>query len=290
MDLLFFISLVPLSFFIIKYSIYFLPKTSRKLIIDNQFKKPQAFHKVPLPRTGGIGIFLSFFLIFLYFYYLKNFSSLDYLSFLFLFFFLGIMDDIKINFNPQIRLLLMSIFLIGLIITNNFYIKYTGIELLNNSIEASLFFSVIFVSLCFLFIVNGANLIDGYNGLLTIHSLIILSILFLINFTNNNLNLAYILLAMILILIIFLSFNFPIAKMFLGDSGAYFLGCFLAISTIKTNIALPLISPFFFCIILFYLFIEVFFSFIRKLIFEKKNPLMPDKKHLHMIIYRKIFS
>ena len=95
MDLLFFISLAPLSFFIIKYSIYFLPKKSRKLIIDNQFKKPQAFHKVPVPRCGGIGIFLSFLLIFLYFYYVKNLSSLDYLTFLFLFFILGIMDDIR---------------------------------------------------------------------------------------------------------------------------------------------------------------------------------------------------
>jgi UDP-N-acetylmuramyl pentapeptide phosphotransferase/UDP-N-acetylglucosamine-1-phosphate transferase len=33
---------------------------------------------------------------------------------------------------------------------------------------------LIFISLCFLFVINGANLIDGYNGLLGFHSLIII--------------------------------------------------------------------------------------------------------------------
>ena len=44
------------------------------------------------------------------------------------------------------------------------------------------------------------------------------------------------------------------------------------------------ISPFFFCILLFYLFFEVLFSFIRKRAF-KLNPLFPDNSHLHMILF-----
>tara|TARA_B100001559_G_C16067213_1_gene424120 strand:- start:42 stop:491 length:450 start_codon:yes stop_codon:yes gene_type:complete len=84
----------------------------------------------------------------------------------------------------------------------------------------------------------------------------------------------------------FLIFNFPKAKIFLGDSGSYFLGCFVAISTIKTSIANPEISPFYFCILLFYLFFEVFFSFFRKLVIEKTPPIHPDKKHLHMLLYK----
>ena len=47
-----------------------------------------------------------------------------------------------------------------------------------------------------------------------------------------------------------------------------------------------LISPFYFCILLFYLFFEVFFSFFRKLIKEKASPLNPDGKHLHMLLYK----
>ena len=109
--------------------------------------------------------------------------------------------------------------------------------------------------------INGANLIDGYNGLLGLHSLIIIVNLFLINYINENSDLAFLLFLVILVLINFLIFNFPKAKIFLGDGGAYFLGARIAVTTIKTSIANPEISPFYFCILLFYLFFEVFFSF-----------------------------
>ena len=41
-------------------------------------------------------------------------------------------------------------------------------------------------------------------------------------------------------------------------------------------------------ILLYYLFYEVFFSFVRKMIFFKTSPLKPDNLHLHMLIYDKI--
>ena len=93
-----------------------------------------------------------------------------------------------------------------------------------------------------------------------------------------------------MVLLIFIFFNFPKAKVFLGDSGAYFLGAFTAISVIKTSLENPEISPFYFCILLFYLFFEVFFSFFRKLLKEKTSPIHPDKKHLHMILYKMLLK
>ena len=74
--------------------------------------------------------------------------------------------------------------------------------------------------------------------------------------------------------------------MFLGDGGAYLLGTFIAISAIMTNNLNPEISSFFFCILLFYIFFEVFFSFIRKTFFVGQNPLLPDNKHLHMLLFK----
>ena len=180
----------------------------------------------------------------------------------------------------------MIILLIVLIKYNDFYIENTGIEILNNWIENSKIFSLIFICLCFLFIINGANLIDGYNGLLGIHSLIIFVNLFLINFLSGNNDLANFLFFEIIILAIFLKFNFPKAKVFLGDGGSYFLGTFIAVSVIQTSLANPTVSPFYFCILLFYLFFEVFFSFFRKLLKEKTSPIHPDKKHLHMLLYK----
>jgi UDP-N-acetylmuramyl pentapeptide phosphotransferase/UDP-N-acetylglucosamine-1-phosphate transferase len=93
-----------------------------------------------------------------------------------------------------------------------------------------------------------------------------------------------------LLTLIFLKFNFPKAQIFLGDGGAYLIGILIAISVIKTSILTPSISPFFFCILLFYLFFEVFFSFCRKLFVVRQSPLLPDSQHLHMLLYKVLFK
>ena len=277
--------LIGFNLFFYKYFLFEHNKYKLNFLIDNDFKKPQAFHVSPIPMVGGFILFFSFLIIFCYFAFYKNSTFIEYLSICTLLFFLGIIDDLKVNIKPLIRLILMFGFLLVLISYNNFYIEKTGIETLNKWLENSKIFSLIFVCLCFLFVINGANLIDGYNGLLGFHSLIILINLFLINFLTENYDLASLLFFVILVLIVFIIFNFPRAKIFLGDSGSYFLGAFIAISVIKTSIANPTISPFYFCILLFYLFFEVFFSFFRKIIFEKILPVYPDGKHLHMLFY-----
>ena len=278
-------SLLSLGVFFYKFFFIFLRKYKLKLLIDDEFKKPQAFHDYPVVTSGGVGIYLSFLLVCLYLFLSKQVLYYDYLSFCTLFFILGFSDDLKLNIRPKFRLILMIISLVFLIINNGFYIENTGIGFLNRFLEIDIF-ALFFVSLCFLFIINGSNLIDGYNGLLGIHSLIILTNLFFINYFNSNFDLAFLIIFIILIIIIFLKFNFPKATVFLGDSGSYLLGIFIAISAIKTSIANPTVSPFYFCILLFYLFFEVFFSFIRKIVVEKKSPLFPDNKHLHMLLYK----
>ncbi len=287
-NLLFFFVLVLFSYFFCKYAPVILKKINPKILIDNQFNKPQAFHETPVYILGGIVVFLSFLIIQLYLFSSKQLYYYEYLSFCSLFFLLGLVDDLKINVRPKFRLLTMGLFLMLLVLFNNFYIENTGIAFINNLLKIDIF-SFFFICLCFLFIVNGSNLIDGFNGLLSIHSIIILVTLFFINYLSQNYELAYILFFVILVVIIFLKYNFPYAKIFLGDSGSYFLGTFIAVSVIKTSIANPLISPFFFCILLFYLFFEVFFSFFRKVIVGKKSPLYPDNKHLHMLIYKILY-
>ena len=138
-----------------------------------------------------------------------------------------------------------------------------------------------------MFVINGANLIDGFNGLLTINLIIINIILTYININNQNLEFSILLISQVIILLSFLLFNFPNAKIFLGDSGAYTMGALTGLNTIITNNLNPKISSFFFCTLLFYLFFEVFFSFFRKLT-QKKSPIYPDDKHLHMLSFYKI--
>jgi UDP-N-acetylmuramyl pentapeptide phosphotransferase/UDP-N-acetylglucosamine-1-phosphate transferase len=286
---IFFFVLIFFGFFFNKYFDLILNKYKPGLLVDSQFKKPQAFHDFPAYTFGGVGIFFSFLIVCLYMFLSKQVIYYEYLSFCILFFILGLVDDLKITIRPKFRLFIMIFFLIILVLSNEFYIKKTGITFLNDLLEIDIF-ALFFICLCFLFIINGSNLIDGFNGLLSIHSLIILINLSLINYFSGNYDLAYMLFCGTLIILVFLKYNFPSAKIFLGDSGSYFLGAFLSISVIATSIANPLISPFYFCILLFYLFFEVFFSFIRKIVVEKKSPLFPDDKHLHMLLYQILYA
>ena len=284
-NIIFSLFLIFFGYFFSKYLLLTFKKSKTNLLADDQFQKIQAFHENSTYRVGGVIIFSLLILVFLYLYFFKNIFSFEYVSFCTLFFLLGLTDDLKINIAPKFRLLIMITLLVILVISNEIYINKTGLEFLNNLVEIDIF-SLTFMCLCFLFIINGSNLIDGFNGLLGIHSLIIFIVLFAINLIGENDNLIYILFYISLLTLVFLKFNFPKAQIFLGDSGAYLIGVLIALSVINTSILNPSISPFFFCVLLFYLFFEVFFSFFRKIFVVRQSPLLPDNQHLHMLLYK----
>ena len=285
-----------LIFFLLIFCYYFssflvkiINNSKSDLFLDKDYKKPQAFHERSTYRIGGVVLFVNFSLVTFYLYFVEQIFFVEFFTFSTFFFLLGIVDDVKINIPPKFRLLIMIIMLLFLINFNDLYIEKTGLEVLNYLLKMDIF-SLIFVCLCFLFIINGSNLIDGFNGLLGIHSFIILSVLFCINYISGNYDLAIFLIFINFLVLIFLKFNFPKSKIFLGDSGSYLVGSLIAVATIKTSILNPSISPFFFCIILFYLFFEVFFSFLRKILVAKQSPLLPDNFHLHMNLYKFLYK
>jgi UDP-GlcNAc:undecaprenyl-phosphate/decaprenyl-phosphate GlcNAc-1-phosphate transferase len=261
-------------------------KIKNGVLLDKDFSKPQAFHRHAISRSGGIAGIVSLNIFFLIYFLIYSNVLYEYIFICNLMFLIGFLDDIKIKISPFKRLLLMifSLFL---------SIHFISIEILNVDIPFLLdflkidIFSSIFVLICFLFIINGANLIDGFNGLLTINFVIINSILLYINISNGNNEFSIFLIAQLIVLLTFLLFNFPNAKIFLGDCGAYLIGSLVALNSIMTNNLNPNYSSFFFCTLLFYLFFEVFFSFLRKIV-QKKSPIHPDNNHLHMLVYKKI--
>ena len=259
-------------------------KIKKGALLDSDFSKPQAFHQLAVSRCGGVAGIIALNFFFLIHFLLFSKILFEYIFISNLMFLIGFLDDFKINISPFKRLLLMIIFLF-------FSIYFLPIKILNidifflSSLLQINIFSSFFVLLCFLFIINGANLIDGFNGLLTINLIIINVVLLYINISSGNDEFSIFLIAQITILLCFLLFNFPNAKIFLGDSGSYLMGSLVALNTIITNNLNQNYSSFFFCILLFYLFFEVFFSFIRK-INQKKSPVHPDNEHLHMLSYQ----
>jgi UDP-GlcNAc:undecaprenyl-phosphate/decaprenyl-phosphate GlcNAc-1-phosphate transferase len=251
--LLFFILAIFLNILLIKNSNCFFFKN----FIDNHYNKPQAFHKNPIPRTGGVVIlFLSF--SYLIFFFKINVFIISLIILGFVFFLIGFVEDMKKKIDPIIRLLLMIFFCFFVVYLLDIKILNTQFNFLNNFLKNNNFLSSLFVCLCIVFIINGSNLIDGFNGLLIFHFLIILSVLLILNiYFFYDMTLVNIIVLLFILSSAFLIFNFPTSKIFLGDGGAY-------------------------------LIFEVFFSFFRKIFLAKQSPIKPDKLHLHMLIYRLI--
>ena len=275
-----------ISFFVFLITSKYSYKIKNGALFDKDFAKPQAFHDFPVSRSGGIPILISLSIFFVIYYLLYSKILYDYILISYSMFLIGFLDDIKISIKPFKRLIFMTSILFITIYIIPIKIFNIDIPFLVPLMSNHLF-STIFVLLCFLFVINGSNLIDGFNGLLTINLIIINSILTYINLKSGNSEFSILLISQIIILLIFLLFNFPSAKIFLGDSGAYTVGALTGLNTIITNNLNPNISSFFFCTLLFYIFFEVFFSFFRKII-QKKSPIYPDGNHLHMLSYYKI--
>ena len=271
--------------------LFFLIKNQNKKILnkllDKEFIKTQSFHKEATPRVGGIFIFFFIILSFLFFQDLVILRDILYISIPVFFF--SILEDFKIEFSPYVRLVTLFIivfFIVKLLNLKIYSIQFYSIDKFFNDYQT---FSLIFSSLCIIFIINGSNFIDGFNGLLGIHSSIIILILSIINYVYGSYDLFLLGILLLLCLFIFLNFNFPNSKIFFGNSGSHLIGLILATLVILTSQKTQYhkVYPFFFACLLNFIFFEVFFSFFRKIVYEKKNPLYPDKKHLHMLVFKK---
>ena len=98
--------------------------------------------------------------------------------------------------------------------------------------------------------INFVNFMDGINGLVAgMIMLVTLGVVWV--FLDMNWLCQLVALTLAGSVAGFLPFNFPKAKMFLGDGGSYLFGSLAALNIIETNNLNPQISSFFFCILLF---------------------------------------
>ena len=228
-----------------------------------------------IPLTGGIFLVINFFIIF-------N----SQISFLFLFIFLifltGLFSDIKLINSAKLRFFLQSLIVLTLVITFDLKILSTRIIPLDELLKSN-YINYIFVSFCILIIVNGSNFIDGLNTLVIGYYLILTIILYNLNlFSKVSIENSLIILWIFFLLAIYI-LNFT-NRLFLGDSGAYFLGFTYSILLIMIYRENQTMSPYFIVLLLWYPGFENLFSIIRK--FKTKfSPLSPDTNHLHQLMF-----
>ena len=247
------------------------------ILIDqvNFSKHKQLTRNLPKspPLCGGILIFVCSVLFF------KSLTLLTIFGFFILI--IGILSDANKIFSPGKRILIQSIVSIYFIYLSNLTITDLRIDSINLVLDIKLL-SILFTLFCVLILINGSNLLDGLNTLVI--GYYILVCFFLVMVSNNfelmiNPNIK--LLTIILSTLFF--FNF-FSKLYLGDSGAYLLGFYIAFFLIDFSLKNNSVSPFFVCFLLWYPAFENLFSIIRRIIFKNKVGIA-DQLHLHQMIY-----
>lgn len=267
--------------FLVSYlGTYFVKKIAahvNAIDIPNE-RSDHTIHKKPIPRMGGLAIFIAF----LVGYLLYGEPTIQTTSILIassLTLLTGIIDDIKpikarYKFIMQVIASLIIVFYGGIYFTN---FSFLGLKIDMHQYVGQ-FLSVFFI----LSVTNAINLIDGLDGLSSglsfIFFLTIISIALIVKkITGLDIALTVMLIGSTLG---FLIHNFPPAKIFVGDTGTMFLGFLIpaiALLGLKegtlTSIAIPVF-------ILGIPILDTILAMIRRVV-KRKNITSADKEHFH---------
>ncbi len=189
-------------------------------------------HSHPTPLLGGMAIFFSFLLtIVLFERHIDNTMILYWiLGMGFVILMMGAIDDYK-ELSAKIRLL-VQFGAAGVVIYHGVRLSF----LPNNAVGD--IFEVILSLLWIVGITNAINFIDGMDGLATGYIIVTASLLGIVAYQLVMPEYLYVLLALVGACCGFFPFNFRWhrrAMIFLGDSGATFLGFFMGCLTLLGN-------------------------------------------------------
>ena len=249
-----------------------------------KYKNPQRVHLNEVPRFGG---FLTITIYFFYNIFIdvnnNNFFIILLLSFLPTFV-VSFKEDLFNNTKPFTRIVVMILSILIFFLLDSTKFPVIDLPILNQILQND-FMVYSFFIFSALVVMNGNNMIDGSNGLMSLTVLIQLIGIFYLSVQVGDLKIQHYSLFIFFPVVIFLIFNYPLGKIFMGDLGAFFLGFYNSILVLKLFGEYPEIPSWNAVLILFYPSIEVLYSFYRKLFLGKVNPMLADNKHLHTIIF-----
>lgn len=245
-------------------------------------------HKKPIPRLGGLAIFLAFLLG----YILYGTISTQMISVLiggFIIILTGIVDDIN-PIKARYKLLCQIVAALVVVLYGKLY--FNNLTILNVTLEFPTWVNMMLSTLFVVAIINAINLIDGLDGLSSGISSIYFLTIAILGFVLNRFGGLDVILSLIMLgsTLGFLFHNFPPAKIYLGDTGSNFIGLLVAVTALlgfKTATFTSLIIP---LIVLATPIFDVAFSIIRRGL-KRKNPFTtPDRDHFHHQLLKMQFS
>ena len=250
----------------------------------------RTIHMGEIPRIGGIGITFSFFSTIVLYTLLNRIylSPNSYFQPLFDYWpvlmgaliinLLGLFDDFT-DLRARYKLIIQLAAALLVVLSGKYFVSFY-IPFLGYSIHLK-FFAQAFTVLWIIGITNAINLIDGLDGLSGGTTAIILFFMGLSAVYLGDYTQALLLFILLGSVTGFIIFNFPPAKLFMGDSGSLFLGFFLS--------CMPLYSSnndaYGFALILSISFLLIpILDTVAAIIRRKRRGIpfhSPDKEHLH---------
>lgn len=248
-------------------------------------------HREAVPRLGGVAIFLSVLVALsalsfvdnlvtqaIYPYWSKLFITLAPATLIFA---LGVYDDLK-GASATFKFIFQALAGILFFVLGG-RIEVLGIPFVGN-VELPLAVSFILTLLWTIGVTNAFNLIDGMDGLAAGAALFASLVILIVSLVFGHALVTVIALILSGALIGFLRYNFNPASIFLGDSGALFMGFLLATLSIqgsqKASTAVAVAIP----ILTFGVpVIDTAFTITRR--FISGSPLLEgDREHIHHML------
>jgi UDP-GlcNAc:undecaprenyl-phosphate GlcNAc-1-phosphate transferase len=236
--------------------------------------------KPPIRRLGGLAIFIGFMVSILLFANIDSQMKSILLGAVIIVI-LGVVDDIM-----ALPAMLKFVVQIGAALIP----ALNGVQILAfsnpNIFSENLYWvlgglSVPFTVLWIVGLTNAVNLIDGLDGLANGVSAISATTMLVIALMASEMQVAVVMAALVGASVGFMPYNLNPAKMFMGDTGATFLGYILATMSIqglfKYYAVISFVVPF---MILGLPIFDTAFAFIRR-IAHGQSPMHADRSHIH---------
>jgi UDP-GlcNAc:undecaprenyl-phosphate/decaprenyl-phosphate GlcNAc-1-phosphate transferase len=257
--------------------------------LDHGGAEPQKVHASPVPRVGGIALFVGL---------VAGGLALDLgdspalIAPLLLTAALpaligGLLEDFTGRVSVRVRLLTafcaaaVGFFVLDGRVTS---LDLTGSEWLLGMASVSFAFTLFAVG----GFSNALNIVDGFNGLSAIAAWMMLVAMAVVATLVSDIVLAQVCLLVGASILGFLVWNYPRGTIFLGDGGAYLLGFLiaeLAVLLVQRNSS---VSPWFALLLLFYPVWETVFSSYRRRVLRGRSAASADGLHLHTLVYRRL--
>jgi len=233
-------------------------------------------HTRPIPRMGGLAIYLGFVLAVLASLHISH-EIAGLLVGGTVILIVGIIDDLK-HLSAKTKLAGQILAALVLVLFD------VRIEWLSNPFGEMIYLHYLSIPLTVLWIVgltNTVNLIDGLDGLAAGVSTIASITILLVALQQNFWTVAILTAALAGSALGFLQHNFNPAKIFMGDTGSMFLGYMLAgvsiLGVVKSAATIALVVP---IVALGLPIMDTAFAIIRR--YTNGRPIFkPDKGHLH---------